>query len=94
MYAPFKRSINETLYRVANARRALVTETCEEAKPLSIFDVCSVFGEAYNSSFTRSNIANGFSAAGLWPYDPNRLLSRPLPVDEDQIDKVVVDDLR
>ncbi len=53
-----------------------------------------MFRKAYDLAFTRGNICKGFEKAGTWPFCPQRLLSRPLPKDFDDLNTIVsVDEL-
>lgn len=38
-------------------------------KPLSIYDISGLVGQAYPLSFTPTNIKSGFSVAGIWPFN-------------------------
>lgn len=56
--------------------------------------MCRAFNDAYNDAFNLSNIMSGFEKTDLWPLDPNRVFSRPLPRNQNGIDTVAeVEDL-
>ena len=48
---------------------------------LDICDFCSIMRETYLESFTVKNIQSSFRLAGIWPLNPQRLLSVARPAD-------------
>ena len=48
---------------------------------LDIFDFCSIMREAYLESFTVKNFQCPFRRAGIWPWNPQQLLSVARPAD-------------
>lgn len=43
--------------------------TSNPGKPISIYDVCELFGKAYPMAFTPRNIIRGFESAGIVPFN-------------------------
>ena len=46
--------------------------TCHKGRPITQFDVIELFTTAYNTSATVASATNGFSAAGLWPFNDSK----------------------
>ena len=46
--------------------------TCHKGRPITQFDVIELFTNAYNTSATVASATNGFSAAGLWPFNDSK----------------------
>ena len=42
---------------------------CNKKRPISQFDVITLFKEAYYASATVTSAVNGFNASGLWPFN-------------------------
>ena len=45
---------------------------CHKGRPITQFDVIELFTSAYNTSATVASATNGFSAAGLWPFNDSK----------------------
>lgn len=40
-------------------------------KPISVYDIAFIIGQAYPAAFNPSNIQSGFRVSGLWPVNPH-----------------------
>lgn len=67
--------------RFKAALKAVVSSTVVplQAHSLDLYNYCDCLRVAYKKAFTPDNISAGFKRAGLWPFDPTRLLGTPRP---------------
>lgn len=81
VFSCFKKALNSV------ANNCVSGYTCTKIR---VFDFSAMMKEAYERSFTISNIKACFRRAGLWPFNANKLLSIPCPVSESQIGTIAL----
>lgn len=89
LYSPCRQYLYKAFHRLMNLSRAAAVRDGGLAKMLSIFEFCSVFRVAYESSFMKANTLSGLLDSVLWPCSPEKLLSRPLPACEEETGRII-----
>lgn len=80
LFGVFKKKLNDFLLRATQEDRA---------EKIDAFEFCALMRAAYREAFTAKNIKSSFARAGIWPLDPNRLLSVPRPRSADDVGDIV-----
>lgn len=53
--------------------------THNPGRVVSRYDFSSLFGQAWKQAMTQNNVLSGFRTTGIYPFDPNKVLSRLQP---------------
>eukprot|EP00171_Calliarthron_tuberculosum_P006070 IDg6070t1 len=80
----------------AKLREALVSAVREgTADKIDVFEYCALMRAAYEEAFTSKVIKSSFLRAGVWPLNPSRLLSAPLPRSANDVGNIIgVEEIR
>jgi len=71
IFGPFKQHLSESVNRIFSPFRCV---------DYDIFDFLKLLHAAYLKAFTVLNVQSGFRRTGLWPFNPNVLLSQARPL--------------